>query len=256
MEEWASELLRGNPDTAWDRFVHEYRRLIFSAIRHYAHDHDVVMDVFASVCEALRQNDLRRLRSYIDQSNHRARFSTWLVTVVRHLTIDWFRQHEGRRRLAAVAQGLEPMQQRIYQHVFVDHRSHVEAFELIRSREEPTLTFARFLTELRTTYHAVMQDRRTSVLREFGGPLPAPLEEGAVVHEVVERAKLVEDALGKLTPVERTAVELYVMEELPADAVARILGLTNAKAVYNMVYRALGSVRSELTRLGVRREDL
>ena len=85
VDDWVAELQAGRPEPAWDRFLDRYRRLIFSAIRHYAEDYDDVMDVFAQVCEALRADDLRRLRSYVDQPDHRARFSTWLVTVVRHL---------------------------------------------------------------------------------------------------------------------------------------------------------------------------
>lgn len=115
MEDWVAELQRGGSDAAWDLVVNRYRRLIFAAIRHYAQDYDDVMDVFARVCEALRQDNLRRLRAYADQSNHRARFSTWLVTVVHNLTIDWFRQRDGRRRLSAVAEGLPALQRCICQ---------------------------------------------------------------------------------------------------------------------------------------------
>lgn len=103
MEDWAAELERGSPEAAWDLFLTRYRRLLFAAIRHYAQDYDDVMDVFTRVCETLREDDLRRLRVYAEQPEHRARFSTWLVTVVRHITIDWFRHRDGRHRLSAVA---------------------------------------------------------------------------------------------------------------------------------------------------------
>src|SRR5437763_1312659 len=109
MEDWVVELQGGRPDAAWDRFLERYRRLIFAAIRHYAQDYDDVMDVFARVCEALREDDLARLRCYAEQPVHTARFSTWLVTVVRHLTIDWFRHRDGRRRLSALAERLPPL---------------------------------------------------------------------------------------------------------------------------------------------------
>ena len=99
MEDWVSALRGKQPEAAWDLFLGRYRRLIFAAIRHYAQDYDDVMDVFARVCEALREDDFRRLRAYAEQPTHRARFSTWLVTVVRHLTIDWFRHRDGHRRL-------------------------------------------------------------------------------------------------------------------------------------------------------------
>src|SRR5690242_3741452 len=90
VEEWVAHLKEGRPDPAWDAFLARYRRLIFAAIRHYARDYDDVMDVFARICEALREDDLRRLRGYVDEPEHRARFSTWLVTVIRHITVDWF----------------------------------------------------------------------------------------------------------------------------------------------------------------------
>jgi len=139
VDEWVSELQRDRFDAAWDLFLDRYRRLIFAAIRHYAQDYDDVMDVFARACEALRGDDLRRLRSWVDQPEHRARFSTWLVTVVRHLTVDWFRHGDGRRRLSAVAEGLPPLRRRIFEHVFEHQRSHIEAYELMHSREAPAL---------------------------------------------------------------------------------------------------------------------
>src|SRR5205809_7071099 len=157
MEDWAAELQQGRPEAAWDLFLGRYRRLIFAAIRHYAQDYDDVMDVFARACEALRADGLRRLRSWVEQPEHRARFSTWLVTVVRHLTVDWFRHRDGRRRLSAVAEGLPPLQRCIFEHVFLDRRSHVEAHELMRANRTPTLTFGQFLGALRATY-AVMTD--------------------------------------------------------------------------------------------------
>lgn len=256
MEEWAAELQRGRSDAAWDRFIGRYRRLVFSAIRHYARDYDDVMDVFARVCEALREDELRRLRAWIEQPTHRARFSTWLVTVVRNLTIDWFRERDGRRRLPAVAQSLTPLRRRIFDHVFLEQRSHLEAFELIRAAGATALPFRTFLAELRATYQAVMKGPRGRVLQELGGPPP---EEGLPDPdrpEAGERAAAVKRLLATLEPEDRVAVELYVVEGVPADQVARTLGLANAKVVYNRVYRTLAVLRERLERAGVRRDDL
>src|SRR5438874_9175391 len=71
MEDWVVELQGGRPDDAWDRFLERYRRLVFAAIRHYAQDYDDVMDIFARVCEALREDDLARLRCYAEQPSPR-----------------------------------------------------------------------------------------------------------------------------------------------------------------------------------------
>jgi RNA polymerase sigma factor (sigma-70 family) len=257
MEDWAVELRQGRPEVAWDLFVSRYRRLIFAAIRHYAQDHDDVMDVFARVCEALREDDLRRFRSYIEQSEHRARFSTWLVTVVRNLTVDWFRHRDGRLRLSTVAEGLPALRRRIFEHVFLSHKSHVETYELIRSSEAPGLSFKEFLAELRATYRAVTDGRRGRLLRELGtAPSPEPELDAPSDADAPESRAQLERALDALTAEDRVAVELYVLDELPAEEVAKVLGLPNAKAVYNRVYRALAALREQLEQAGLRREDL
>lgn len=259
MRDWAVELQAGKVETAWDLFLSRYRRLIFAAIRHYAQDYDDVMDVFALVCEALREDEFRRLRSYLESPSHQARFSTWLVTVVRHLTIDWFRHRDGRRRLSAAAQALSPLRKRIFECVFLEGRSHIEAYELIRSGDSgPELTFGVFLGELRATYHAVSAGRGGVLLRELGTAVPLEDAAEAVVdaRAASETTEALVAALGKLAPEDRVAVELYVIEQLPASDIARILKLPTPKAVYNRVYRALAALRAELERAGVQPGDL
>src|SRR6266516_1394888 len=211
-------------------------------------------------CGLLRADKLPRLRSWVEQPEHRARFSTWLVTVVRHLTVDWFRHRDGRRRLSVVAEGLPPLRRRIFEHVFLEQRSHIEAYELIHASHAPGLTFREFLSELRATYQAVSAGRRGQILRDLA-PVPTPEDlpadpAGPSTSGAAEQSQLVEQALSTLTPDDRLLVELYVLEELPAETVAKVLGLANAKAVYNRAYRALAAVRGQLERAGVRREDL
>lgn len=244
-----AELRRGSIDAAWDLFLDRYRRLIFAAIRHYVQDYDDVMDVFARVCESLREADLKRLRSYLAQPAHTARFSTWLVTVVRNLTVDWFRHRDGRRRLSTVAAELPPLRRRIFEHVFLHKRSHVETYELMRSADGADLSFGQFLVEVSATYRAVADGRRGRILRELGGPTPPAADtedEGAMASE---RREELEHALSGLSAEERVAVELFVAEEVPAEVVARIVGWANAKAVYNHVYRALAEMRRRLSTL-------
>src|SRR5207245_9586782 len=121
MEDWMAQLQQAGPEAAWDLFLDRYRRLIFAAIRHYAQDYDDVMDVFARVCEALREDDLRKLRAYAAQPDHRARCSTWLVTVVRHLTVAWSRHRDGRRPGPTPDAHRPPLRRRISDHVFLRH---------------------------------------------------------------------------------------------------------------------------------------
>jgi len=256
-EPWIAPLEAGDPEAAWTIFLERYRRLVFGAIRHYARDYDDVMDVFARVCEALREDDLRKLRDYARQPTHRARFSTWLVTVVRHITIDFFRARDGRRRLSVIAERLPPLQRRIFEQVFLLRHSHLEAFELIRTGGESGLSFREFQAELRATYRAVADGRRGGLLRELGGPVPPePEPDASSPEESDERRRLIARALDALNPEDRLAIQLFVIDELPAATVAGILGAPNAKAVYNQVYRALAVARTRLEQSGVSRGDL
>jgi RNA polymerase sigma factor (sigma-70 family) len=259
MEPWEDDLREGRPDAAWDRFLDRYRRLIFATIRHYADDYDDVMDVFAHVCENLRKGGMARLRARAEEVGPRARFSTWLVAVVRHQTVDWFRHRDGRRRLSAAAESLPPLQRRIFELVFVGQRSHVEAYEVLRTEEQLSLPFAEFLRELTATYHAVASGRRGHMLSELA-KLPPPDTGGdpnPTRHlEDAQLRKALEQALQTLEPNERLAIQLYVIEEVPAEQVARVLQLPNAKAVYNRVYRTLATLRERLEAAGIHRGDL
>jgi len=256
-ESWIALLEAGDSEAAWDRFIERYRRLIFGAIRHYARDYDDVMDVFAHTCAALRADDFSRLRRYLAESDHRAKFSTWLVTVVRNQTVDWFRHRDGRPRLTALAAALPPLRQRIFELVFLDGRTHLETFELLRGRDKPDLTFHEFLSELGATYRAVSTGRQGRVLVELSGPLPDvpdTTEDDSTARR--EQSAILTKALEALPAEDRVAVQLYIVEEMPAEQVARALSLANAKVVYNRVYRALAAVRSSLERVGIHRGDL
>lgn len=257
METWLRELEARRPERAWDAFLDRYRRLVFATIRRFVEDHDDVMDVFTHVCEALRDDDFRRLRSYAaGQADRRARFSTWLVVVVRNLTIDWVRRRYGRPRGRTLApEDLPPLQRLIYEHLVTAERSHAEAYELIRSRHDPHLTFARFLKEAAAFHRRLAAE---PVLLPAGSSRAPPdsVQGRRDPAELAEVRAILEHVLAELPPADRTAVQMYVIDELPAAEVARVLGLQNAKAVYNRVYRALSALRSALEAAGLDRDDL
>jgi RNA polymerase sigma factor (sigma-70 family) len=253
-EAWIAPLEAGDPEAAWDRFIERYRRLIFSSIRHYTTEPDEVMEVFARVCEALRENDFARLRRCADRVDPARPFSTWLVVVVHNLTIDWFRHRDGRPRLSAFAGSLPPLRRRIFEHVFLEQRSHMETYELLRSHQE--LEFGEFLEELRATYQAATSARNRHLIAGLGVPPPPPpashdqSEDDPAVR--AEQRAILDGALAGLPDEDRLAVQLYVVDEMPAEQVARSLGYANAKTVYNRVYRSLAAIRTGLERAGIK----
>lgn len=134
---------------------------------------------------------------------------------------------------------------------------HTEAYELIRTRDDASLPVRTFRAELRALYHALTAGRRGALFRDLSHPpLGDSAGAGAPAEPDEDRAVLLEQALGALSAEDRVVVELYVIEELPAADVARIVGLSNAKVVYNRAYRALASVRAWLEAQGVHRGDL
>jgi RNA polymerase sigma factor (sigma-70 family) len=254
MDPWRAKLEESDAVAAWDLFIEQYRRLILATIRQLAREHDDVLDVFACVCEALHANDLARLRHFTESQGQRASFSTWLVTVVRNQAIDWLRHRDGRPR-PSVPPTLSPVQRQILEHLG-DGRSHVEAYELIRTRDGSPMSFGAFLRELRETYlalgasHRVVTRRRAVAvsLSDVAGPADPP--------PAAEASERIARALESLTPNEQLAVQLFVVDEMSAAEVARTVGWPNAKRVYNGVYRALVTLREALERQGIRRGDL
>ena len=255
-ESWIGPLEAGDPEAAWDLFIERYRRLVFGAIRHYTTEPDEVMDIFARVCEAFRENDFARLRRCVAHVDPDRPFSTWLVVVVHNQTIDWFRHRDGRPRLSALAASLPPLRRRIFEYVFLERRSHVEAYELLRSQENPSLGFGEFLNELRATYRAATAGRNGRLVSQLAipAPLSAATSDSAGDDPAVraEQRAIVGAAMASLPPEDRLAVQLYVVDEMPAEQVARALGYPNSKTVYNRVYRALAAIRAGLEQAGIK----
>jgi RNA polymerase sigma factor (sigma-70 family) len=245
MERWQELLRDGQPDAAWDALLERYQRLIFAAIRHYVSDRDDVMDVFTSLCASLRADDFARLRGQPTGAGGAVRFSTWLVAVVRNQTVDWLRARDGRSR-RRLPQQLSPLEQRVYQLVVIDGRSHREAFHTLAGRDGGALSEHDFSAALAAAYREMRAWPQASrgALRH-AVPLPDTLA-APPDPATTEDGEQLAAALGSLPADERLAVQLYVIDELPAAEVARIVGWPSAKAVYNRVGRALKALRRRL----------
>ena len=256
MEPWRSKLAEGDSQSAWDLFVAQYRALMLATIRRLVVDRDEVMDVFAMVCEQLTLNDFSRLRRYSADDVRLARFSTWLVAVVRNLTIDWLRQRDGRRRLVPPT-NLTETQREIFRAICIDGHSHAEAYELLRDATGERISFPAFLREVRAVHQvAPCPGRARPVIVATD---PALIDAAATEHDPAQTADLVQRiraVLRVVSPEIRLAVELTIVDRMAAAEVAQLLGWPNAKSVYNRVSRALAAVRTELERQGIGRGDL
>src|SRR2546422_603972 len=108
---------------------------------------------------------------------------------------DWAAELQRGRPGAACDLFLGRYRRLIFEHVFLDQRSHVEAYELIRAREAPALSFREFLEELRATYRAVTDGRRGRLLRELGSRVveqeAVPEPTGPSASDAVEQTRII-----------------------------------------------------------------
>ncbi len=134
----------------------------------------------------------------------------------------------------------------------------MEAYELLRSRDGAGLSFGEFLKELSATYRAATAGRGGRLAAELAIPPPAAVHDspGDDPAVLAEQQTILAAALESIPPEDRLAIQLYVVEEIPAEQVARALGYPSAKTVYNRVYRALAAIRARLERVGIKGRDL
>ncbi|MDO8666161.1 MAG: sigma-70 family RNA polymerase sigma factor [Gemmatimonadales bacterium] len=189
-------------EQAWDDFVAAYSRLLLHTARSVAHDHDAAMDAYAYMLEALRDDGFRRLRAY--QSVTNAKFTTWLVVVVRRLCLDHRRQRYGRTQSANPDAGAA--RRRLAELVGED----VDAAQIPDTAVGPV---------------AVLEER--------------------------ERSRLLESCREKLDPRDRLLLKLRFEDDLPARAIAEVLGFASAFHVYRRLDKVTAALRDCLRRRGV-----
>lgn len=81
-------------ERAWGAFLVEYSDVVMGVARRMGGSHDVVMDRYTFVLEALSRDGHHRLRTYLaDGAGH---FTSWLSVVVRRLCHDEHRRRYGR----------------------------------------------------------------------------------------------------------------------------------------------------------------
>lgn len=251
MEVWRATLAAGDTDKAWSLFIQRYQPLIIAVIRRSIPDDDDVDDVLAEVCADLCHDALALPARHTDSG--KAKFSTWLVAVVHHRTIDWLRRRDGRRRVAA-PEGLSEFQQKIFDSIVSRRQTYVEAYEHINAHLRQKISFGGFMKEVLATFKSLEQATGKSVARYFPGPPDEIVQAERHAHEatvLAETATAIESALTVLPSDERLAVQLFVVDELPAAYVAQIVGWPNTRAVYNRVQRALAVLRREVERRGI-----
>jgi RNA polymerase sigma factor (sigma-70 family) len=198
-------------DAAWADFVAVHSRLLLHVVRTLTSDPDTAMDAYARVLERLREDDYRRLRAYVPDG--RSRFTTWLVTVVRRLCLDWHRERFGRARAEASTDAREAHERRRHLANFAQDVGVVELDEVVDARSE--------------------ENDPAEQLRalELMGALDA--------------------ALATLSPSDQVLLRLRFDDGLSAQQIARTLHYPTPFHVYRRINALLASLRELLRARGI-----
>jgi RNA polymerase sigma factor (sigma-70 family) len=81
-------------DRAWCAFLESYSKVLLHAAHSTSRSYDEAMDRYTFILDQLRDDDFRRLRTFV--ADRRGRFTTWLVVVGRRLCTDHYRRQYGR----------------------------------------------------------------------------------------------------------------------------------------------------------------
>ncbi|MCA9075496.1 MAG: RNA polymerase sigma factor [Planctomycetaceae bacterium] len=95
-------ITQGGDPLSWEEFFELYQPMLFGMVKHWriedADASDIVQDVFVTLIRSLPQ---------FEYQTEKGRFRSWLRTIVRNVTIDWFRRR-GRSREVTLNECLCP----------------------------------------------------------------------------------------------------------------------------------------------------
>lgn len=260
LAEWLPARTSEDRERAWDLFLDDYAAVVLQVVRLFESDPDRVDDCFVFVCEHLRRDDLRRIRSFDEHGA--ASFPTWLRTVVRNLCLDWRRKRLGRPRPFRAIQRLAPPDEEVYRAVHLRGLTESEALEAVRlslpefSRADLAASLARIATALTPHQAWLVASRhlRQVSLSASGGAWqegreldPAdgePDPEASAALE--EQLDLLRRGLETLAAEERLLLRLRYEQDLTLEEIGRLTGLGSATTAKRAIQRALDRLRGPL----------
>ncbi len=277
-EKILKNLLNQRSQKAWEDFLSLYAGLIFGTIQKFVATPDDKMDLFLFICERLVKNDFNKLRKFQKlRGKVSAKFTTWLVLVVRNLCIDWYRQHEGRVRLFKAISSLSAVEQRIFNLIYLQGYSVSETFELLRTDNISQMNVQAFALNLNNIDAALTETNRYKLANKLLKKKESWLldeiknrtlqstgaDEKNISPETPERQfrqseleKTVAQIFNRLSPSDRLLLKLWFDFSLSAKKIAELMGQKDAATVYSRIKAVASHFRSELELAGFCYRDI
>lgn len=266
LSERVVKLLALNADTGWRAFEaffsDDIRRIILRNLPGKDQQQNRE-DAYQSVCEALIENDLQRLRAYSGRGSP----SGFILRVIENLVIDYVRTILPRRRLPAAVQRLSTLDQSVFRLLYWERLSPpdppVVLARLPRAEAPFTATdvaeaIARVRTALPLGYHSEAQrvgqtidisaaDQRMLAggAEDFAVPTPEDkLIEGQAAGLLEQALAALQQAMPRLDATERLYLQ-FALTGQPAREIARLIGLP-VETVHKLAQKVKKRLREEV----------
>lgn len=270
------ESLSAGGAEGWNHFLDAYADVIFRVAGLFADSHDERMDLFLHACDRLRQDDMRRIRSFRFRPDAPCRFSTYLAVIVKNIAVDHLRSKSGRYRPFRTVESLDETDRLLFEYHLRDGRPLEEARALIEGRhgirlgaaeasERASRIQSRLSANQRWKLLARLAERRRPVPIDpvseaaVSCDRPIPLESDDGDPERSLRSKDAEEilrtAMNSMPARQRLALTLRYRDGLSPREVAAFLVVSQGEAE-RLTREGIEALRSRVARSGVAKSDL
>ena len=252
-----AELLRGlrsaDAGAAWVEFLDLYSALIMSSATQFVYQHDRVNECFLYVCEKLSDDDFRRLLKFNPAG--KARFKTWLGSVVFNLCVDWHRRVFGRATLLPAITTLPAFDQSVFHLVIEQGTDKETCFQMLRA-DFPDLTRELVAKAAGRVFSLMTPRQRWQLAIRNHGRL-APGRNGDPVSidclsdpgftpeaeaESRQELEILQQAISQLPAGQRLLLRMRFQEGLSLKTIAKLQRLGDSNRAWRLIQEATGAV--------------
>jgi len=256
-DKFVAELLRGlrsaDAGAAWVEFLDRYSALIMYSAGQFVYQHDRVNACFLYVCEKLSDDGFCRLMKFNPAG--KARFRTWLGSVVFNLCVDWHRKEFGRATLLPAITTLPAFDQSVYHLVIEQGMDKETCFQMLRAdfpdltRELVAKAAGRIFTlmtprqrwQLAIRNHgrlAPMRNGRRDSVDRLCDPGFTPEAEAQSRQEL----DILQQAISQLPAGQRLLLRLRFQEGLSLKTIAKLQHLGDTNRAWRLIQDATSAV--------------
>lgn len=257
IEDVLRRLRSADAGPAWVEFLDRYAQLIMNVAAQIEFEQDRIDDCFLYVCEKLNEDGFRRLLKF--NTTGKARFGTWLSTVVFNLCVDWHRHEYGRARLLPAIAAMPEFDQSVFRLVIEQGLSRESCFQNLKL-ENPDLARKAVANALERIHSVLTPRQRWQIMiqnrgRTRSGDVPIEdhvgfLPDSAPGPESEARRQQLDDlmkrALSRLSSQQRLLLYWRYQEGLSLGKIAELARIGSVNTAWRHVQNAVEALAREV----------